>query len=147
MSLTPLDESDRKHREGGRSADDGSDDGGPGILGRVRDVLGRVAAVLSGRSEPQETTTAIESHGSSSPGGFGEPERAPVARSPSGSDARAAERSLTWASPSSEGPPEPEDPVDRPELVASWDARGLTLSEQGDSGRTLSSDTWTDVER
>ena len=142
MSLTPLDESDRKPREGGSSPDEESDDGGLGIWGRVRDALGRVAAVLSGESE-QDTT--VEPAANTAASGFGERDRTPVAQSHSGSDARAAERSLTWAG--GEDPPEPDDPVDRPELVASWDDRGLTLSDAGDSSATISSDTWTDVER
>jgi len=148
MSLTPLDESDGKPREGGPSADEESDDGSPGILGRVRAVLGRVAAALTGGSddsEPRETT--IETHENDGAGGLRRRDQTPVAQSRPGSDARAAERSLTWAGGASGDPPEPDDPVDRPELVASWDDRGLTLSEAGDSSAAISSDTWTDVER
>ena len=144
MSLTPLDESDRKPREGGPSADDGRDDG-LGILGRVRDALGRVAAALKGESGSQDT--AIESDEKTGGSELKRRDRTPVAQSHSGSDARAAERSLTWAEGASGEPPEPDDSVDRPELVASWDDRGLTLSEAGDSSATISSDTWTDIER
>ena len=148
MSLTPLDESDRKPREGGPSTDDGSETGGLGILGRVRDVLGRVAAALtgsSGGSEPRETT--VEARENDGTGGLGRRDHAPVARSRSGSDARAAERSLTWTGNPSGDPPEPDEQVDRPELVVSWDDRGLTLSEAGDASAAISSDTWTDIER
>jgi len=145
MSLTPLDESDRKPREGGPSADDGRDNGGLGILGRVRDVLGRVAAALSRGSTPGDTT--VEAQDGPGQSGVRQHERTPVAQSHSGSDARAAERSLTWAGAASGDHPEPDDQVDRPELVASWDDRGLTLSEAGDSGAAISSDTWTDIER
>lgn len=144
MSLTPLDESDRKPREGGPSTDDGTDEGGPGILGRVRNVLGRVAAALSGGSGQRETT--IEPAETDGTSGLRRRDHAPIAQSSSGSDARSAERSLTWAGDRSGDPPEPDGP-DRPELVASWDDQGLTLSEAGDSSAAISSDTWTDVER
>jgi len=145
MSLTPLDEADRKPAQGGPSADDGSDDDGPGILGRMRDVLGRVAAALSGGSPSGNTT--VESQDNAGSSRTRARERTPVAQSHSGSDARAAERSLTWTDSTSGGPPEPDDGVDRPELVASWDDHGLTLSEAGDSSAAISSDTWTDIER
>jgi hypothetical protein len=144
MSLTPLDESDRKPREGGSSADDGRDDGGLAILGRVRDALGRVAAALTGGSTPETTVEPQDNHGTS---GVRQRDRTPLAQSHSGSDARAAERSLTWASDASGDPPDPGEEVDRPDLVATWDDRGLTLSEASDSGATISSDTWTDIER
>jgi hypothetical protein len=145
MSLTPLDESDRKPREGGPSPDDGRDDSRPGILKRAWDALGRVTAAITGGSPSEETT--VEPRDDRGQNGGNRRAHTPVAQSHAGSDARAAERSLTWADGAAEKPPEPEDAVDRPELVASWDDRGLTLSEAGDSGATIASDTWTDIER
>jgi hypothetical protein len=146
MSLTPLDESDRKSREGGTAAQNSDEDGAlAGVMQRVRGALGRVLTALSGRSEsretsiePRQTQSLAEQRGESAV--------LDMADTP-GSGARSAERSLTWSGEGGGDPPEPADPVERPELVASWDDDGLTLSEDGDDETAISSDTWTDIER
>jgi len=146
MSLTPLDESDRESREGGTAAQNGEEDGAlAGVIQRVREGIGRVLTALSGRSgsretdiEPRETQSLAEQRG----------ESAALDRADApDAGARSAERSLTWSGDGGGDPPEPADPVERPELVASWDDDGLTLSEDGDDDTAISSDTWTDIER
>jgi hypothetical protein len=142
MSLTPLDESEEEPREGGRPTDDRGDER-PGFLQRIRGAIRRVVTTLSGATDSRETTaepTGTRAGGGVRAGGDG-------GRSETALDARTAERSLTWADDRAEDPPEAEDAVDRPELVASWDDRGLTLSEPESGGASISSDTWTDVER
>lgn len=142
MSLTPLDESDREPREGGRPPDD-RDDGRAGLLGRVRGAIARAIAALSEGTDSQEPTVET---------GDGRDERDALegdsdGRSATALDARTAERSLTWADEPGDDRPESDDGVDRPELVASWDDRGLTLSEQNAAETSISSDTWVDIER
>lgn len=140
MSLTPLDESDSKPREGGRPPGDGTDDSA-GFLDRVRGVIGRVVAALSGGTDSRETTVAADERrdgASTVQRGHGD--------SGTALDARTAERSLTWAEDPEDDRPGGDD-VDRPELVASWDDCGLTLSEPDGEESSISSDTWMDVER
>ena len=139
MSLTPLDESEEKGREGGRPTDDRTDER-PGFLQRIRGAIGRVVASLSGATDSRETTVESTDTRASSGGLTG-------GTSETALDARRAERSLTWADDPSDGRDERDEPDDRPGLVASWDDRGLTLSEPESGEATISSDTWTDVER
>ena len=137
MSLTPLDESDKESREGGPAARNSEEDGALAeVIQRVRGALGRVVTALSSRSGSRETSVE-QREGSTVLDGPDAP----------GSGARSAERSLTWAGNGASEPPEPADPVDRPELVASWGDDGLVLSEDGDEDAAISSDTWTDIER
>ncbi|PSP49278.1 hypothetical protein BRC67_11295 [Halobacteriales archaeon QH_3_68_24] len=137
MSLTPLDESDRESREGGPAARNSEEDGALAeVIQRVRGTLGRVVTALSSRSGSRETSVE-QREGSTVLDGPDAP----------GSGARSAERSLTWTGNGASEPPEPADPVDRPELVASWGDDGLVLSEDGDEDAAISSDTWTDIER
>jgi hypothetical protein len=141
MSLTPLDESEER-REGGRPTDDRTDER-TGFLERVREAFGRVVARLSGGTDSRETPTrpdARRDSGTSSHEGRGD-------RSATALDAQTAERSLTWADDPTDDRPEPGERDDRPDLVASWDDRGLTLSEPDAGEASISSDTWTDVER
>jgi len=137
MSLTPLDESDRESREGGPTARNSEEDGALAeAIQRVRGALGRVVTALPSRSGSRETSVE-QREGSTVPDRPDAP----------GSGARSAERSLTWTGNGASEPPEPADPVDRPELVASWGDDGLVLSEDGDEDAAISSDTWTDIER
>ena len=137
MSLTPLDESDRESREGGPAARNSEEDGALAeVIQRVRGALGRVVTALSSRSGSRETS--VEQREGSTV--LDRPDAA-------SSGARSAERSLTWTGNGASEPPEPADPVDRPELVASWGDDGLVLSEDGDEDAAISSDTWTDIER
>jgi hypothetical protein len=140
MSLTPLDESEGP-RESGRPTDDRTDER-PGILERVRGAIGRIVTALSGTAASRETQVGSDARrGGSSDGRDGGD------RSTTALEARTAERSLTWADDPTDDRPEPDDRVDRPELVASWDDSGLTLSEPDAGDASISSDTWTDVER
>ncbi|MEF8850834.1 MAG: hypothetical protein V5A44_01300 [Haloarculaceae archaeon] len=142
MSLTPLDESEGEPREGGRPTGDSSDEH-TGFLGRVRGAIGRVFAALSGRADSREATVETGDRRSS-----GDPlELDGDGSSTTALDARSAERSLTWADGPEDDPRDSGETVDRPDLVASWDDRGLTLSESDASDASISSDTWTDVER
>jgi hypothetical protein len=141
MSLTPLDESEER-REGGRPTDDRTDER-TGFLQRVREAIGRVVTALSGATDSRETTLESDARRSSGTSN----DRDSGDRSAAALDARTAERSLTWADDRTDDRPEPDDRTDRPELVASWDDRGLTLSEPDAGEASISSDTWTDVER
>jgi len=140
MSLTPLDEREG-NREGGRSTDDGTDER-TGFLQRVRGVIGRVVAALSGGTDSRETNVVSDARRSEET----KNDRGAGGRSSTALDAHTAERSLTWADDPTDDRPEPDERTDRPELVASWDDRGLTLSESDADEASISSDTWTDVE-
>lgn len=141
MSLTPLDEREDR-REGGRPTDDGTDER-TGFLQRVRGAIGRVVAALSGGTDSREIDVVSDARRSDETASDCDA----GSRSTTTLDARTAERSLTWADDSTDDRPEPDDRADRPELVASWDDRGLTLSESDAGEASISSDTWTDVER
>lgn len=151
MSRTPLDESSAEGGNRRVSADsvDSTDSspGARGILGRVLDVCRRIGSRLfgafaPGASEPDQAArddraaeaTVTHQIQRSTPladrEGTG---NRPVVSNSRPSDAVSLERA--------------QSPREPPELVASWGDGQLTLAEAGDPDTSISSDTWTDVDR
>lgn len=151
MSLTPLDERDGHPGEDENPGVERETDRSVAerLLGRVRSAFGRLAAAV--RRPFGSSATAVERP----PDRRLDDDRDPGATRPGRSTKRSppvlgnddgARRSST-ATVVDVVEPETGPSGDRPELVASWDDGGLTLSEPGDADARISSDTWTEMER
>lgn len=137
MSLTPLDESEGRTRDGDPGAQRPDPDGPlGGLWTRARSVAERVVAALRGAREPEETPDL------------------PDRRSDAAAGSRRASKPVVKSGTESGAGGPPSKPVvadeqraEPPELEAEWEDGDLTISEPDAEEARISSDTWTDVER
>lgn len=142
MSLTPLDESDKQAQSSESADSDGKSNSLLArILGRARSLVGRVVTAF-GRLQLSDSPIEQRNRQLERTAGRKQRTTKPVTRTQSETESGG----IAWSSADRTSSVEP-DEADGPEIVATWDNTGLTLSEKGDDDAQISSDTWAEVER
>lgn len=144
MSLTPLDETNGEPGDAEKPPSERESSGSiaGSLLGRVRTVLHSVVTSFGRPFQSPDAPIDVPQRRLDE-GDTGESTVRPVERSCHLVESESvAGQSASNVFASVEGEPS----SDRPELVATWDESGLTLSEPGDSDARISSDTWTETE-